>query len=292
MKWGTVFSSTSFPDPDRAIALAELAEEAGFESLWAPEHIVVPVQYEPAYEASDDGTLNRLGSRGGVPDPLIWFAFVAARTTRIKFGTGVMLLTERNPLHTAKEAATLDKLSKGRLMLGIGSGWCPEEFEALGVSWPNRGKRLDEYIEAVRALWDPEPAGYKGQFVSFDPVVCEPKPHAGRIPLHVGGTSEPAARRAGRTGDGFFPAIFPTEKVYEELPKLLNWVREGAREAGRDYDKIEITSGGVRTAEKAKWFADQGVHRLTVAVRSKTIPEMRDELMRFGDEVIQKTLTL
>jgi probable F420-dependent oxidoreductase len=274
------------------VVLAEAAEAAGFESLWAPEHIVVPVEYEHQYGASADGTLNRLGSRGGVPDPLIWFAFVASRTTKIKFGTGVMLLTERNPVHTAKEAATLDSLSRGRLMLGIGSGWCPEEYEALGISWPNRGARLDEYIDAVRKLWTEDEAEYRGKFVNFPPVQCDPKPFNGPIPLHIGGTSEPAARRAGRTGDGFFPAIFPTEKVYEELPQLLKLVKESAREAGRDPDKIEITSGGVRTAEKAKWFADLGVHRLTVAVRAKTIPEMRDELMRFGDEVIQKTLTL
>lgn len=292
MKWGTVFSSTSFPDPERAVALAEIAEEAGFESLWAPEHIVIPVEYDPIYDASDDGTLNRLGSRGGIPDPLIWFAFVASRTKKIRFGTGVMLLTERNPVHTAKEAATLDVLSNGRLMLGVGSGWCKEEYEALGVSWPNRGRRLDEYIDAVRALWSQPVASYQGEFVNFKPATSEPRPVNGSIPLHIGGTSEPAARRAGRTGDGFFPAIFPTEQVYTELPKLLGWVREAAREAGRDPDAIEITSGGVRTAEKAKWFADQGVHRLTVAVRAQTIPEMREELMRFGSEVIEKTVDL
>lgn len=289
MKWGTVFSSTSFPDPERAVALAEIAEEAGFESLWAPEHIVVPGEMDPIYGFSDDGTLDKLGSVGGIPDPLIWFAFVASRTKRIKFGTGVMLLGERNPVHTAKEAATLDVLSQGRLMLGIGVGWCKEEYEALGVSWPNRGARLDEYIVAVRALWTEHEATFHGEFVSFDRAKSEPKPFNGPIPLHVGGTSEPAARRAGRTGDGFFPAISPTEEVYTELPKLLGWVREGAREAGRDPDKIEITSGGVRTVEGAKWFADQGVHRLTVAVRAKTIPDMRNELMRFGEEVIEKT---
>jgi len=292
MKWGIVFSSTSFPDPDRAIALAELAEEAGFESLWAPEHIIVPGEYEPLYEASKDGTLDRLGSRGGVPDPLIWFSFVAARTSRIRFGTGVMLLTERNPVHTAKEAATLDVLSKGRLIMGVGSGWCKEEYDALGISWPKRGKRLDEYIDAVRELWTQPQASYDGEFVNFSRAQSDPKPHGGLIPIHVGGTSQAAARRAGRVGDGYFPAIFPTEKVYADLPQLLGWVREAAIEAGRDPASIEITSGGVRTVEEAKWFADQGVHRLTIAVRSKTIPDMREELMRFGNEVIAKSVDL
>lgn len=292
MKWGTVFSSTSFPDAERAVALAQIAEEAGFESLWAPEHIVVPVEYAHLYEASDDGTLNRLGSRGGIPDPLIWFAFVASHTKRLRFGTGVMLLTERNPVHTAKEAATLDSLTQGRLILGVGAGWCREEYDALGVSWPKRGKRLDEYIDAVRALWSNDAASYTGDFVSFGPVQCDPKPHNGTIPIHIGGTSEAAARRAGRTGDGYFPAIFPTENVRTELPRLLDWVRDEAISAGRDPASVEVTSGGTRSVEGAKWYADQGVHRLTVAIRARTIPEMREEMLRFGADVIEQTTDL
>ncbi len=292
MKWGTVFSSTSFPDAERAVALAQIAEEAGFESLWAPEHIVVPVEYAHLYGASDDGTLNRLGSRGGIPDPLIWFAFVASHTKRLRFGTGVMLLTERNPVHTAKEAATLDSLTQGRLMLGVGAGWCREEYDALGVSWPRRGKRLDEYIDAVRALWSKDEASYTGEFVSYAAVQCDPKPHNGTIPIHIGGTSEAAARRAGRTGDGFFPAIFPTENVRTELPRLLDWVRDGATSAGRDPAAIEVTSGGTRSVEGTKWYADQGVHRLTIAIRARTIPEMREEMLRFGTDVIERTTDL
>ena len=291
MQWGTVFSSTIFPGPDEAAALGEIAEEAGFEMLCAPEHIVIPVEYRPQYFADETGKMQQL-ERSGVPDPLIWFSFVAARTRRIKFCTGVMLLTERNPVHTAKEAATLHMLSKGRLQLGVGSGWCKEEFDALGISWPNRGKRLDEYIEAMRELWREPIASYKGEFVNFHRVYSDPKPPGGTVPIIVGGNSEAAARRAGRVGDGYFPAIFPTEKVYEELPKLLGFVRAAAVEAGRDPATIEITSGGTRSAEKAKWFADQGVHRLTIAPHSKTISALREELMRFGDEVIDKTRDL
>ena len=121
--------------------------------------------------------------RQGVPDPLIWFTYVAAKTRTIKFLSGVMLLTERNPLHTAKEAATLAVLSEGRLMLGVGSGWCREEYEALGVSWPNRGKRLDEYIEVCRTLWREPVASYKGEFVNFERLYSDPKPPAGFVPI-------------------------------------------------------------------------------------------------------------
>ena len=291
MKWGTVFSSTIYPGPDEAAALGEIAEEAGFDVLCAPEHIVIPVEYIPQYEASKTGKMDQL-ERSGVPDPLIWFAFVAARTSRIKFCTGVMLLTERSPLHTAKEAATLHVLSKGRLQLGVGAGWCKEEYDALGISWPNRGKRLDEYIEAMRLLWKEPVASYNGEFVKFQPIYSDPKPPGGAVPIIIGGNSDAACRRAGRVGDGYFPAIFPTERVYEDLPKQLAIVRAAAVEAGRNPDAIEITSGGTRSVEKAKWFADQGVHRLTIAPHAKTIPALREELMRFGDEVIDKTRDL
>jgi probable F420-dependent oxidoreductase len=292
MKWGIVFSSTSNPDPDRAAALAEAAEEAGFESLWAPEHVVIPVEYEPVYDASPTGRLDRLGSRGGVPDPLVWFAFVAARTTRIRFGTGVVILPEHNPVAYAKTCATLASLSKGRFILGVGVGWCREEYEALDAPWPERGRRCEEYIDVLRTLWREGDAGYDGRFVRFPAVTCDPKPPGGAIPIFVGGTSPAAARRAGRVGDGFFPAIFPTERVWTDLPPLIEECRAAARQAGRDPATVEITSGGVRTPEEAKWFAEQGVSRLTVAVRSRTIPEMRAELLRLGAELLAPTRDL
>jgi len=292
MKWGIVFSSTTCPDPERAAALGEIAEEVGFESLWAPEHVVIPVEYVPRYEASPTGRLDRLGSRGGIPDPIVWFAYVAARTSRIRFGTGVVILPEHNPVSYAKSCATLATLSAGRFMLGVGVGWCPEEYEALGVPWPNRGKRIDECIEAMRTIWrEPQPS-YDGEYVRFPAIESDPKPPGGAVPIVIGGNSMAAASRAGRTGDGYFPAIFPTEKVWEDLPPLLAQVRASAAEAGRDPASIEITSGGVRTAEDARWFADQGVHRLTIAVRSRTIEDMRAELKRFGDEVIEPTRDL
>jgi probable F420-dependent oxidoreductase len=228
--------------------------------------------------------------RQGVPDPLIWFSYVAAKTKTLKFCTGVTLLTERNPLHTAKEAATLAVLSEGRLILGVGSGWCREEYDALGISWPNRGRRLDEYIEVCRTLWREPVASYKGEFVSFDRLYSDPKPPAGFVPIHIGGRSEAAARRGGRTGDGYFPAVFPTSEVPTLFPKLVRWMREGAEEAGRNPDSIELTSGGTRTAEGAKWFADLGVHRLTIAPHAKDLAGMREELKRFGGEVIEKTM--
>jgi probable F420-dependent oxidoreductase len=292
MKWGIVFSSTSCPDSEAAAALAESAEEAGFESLWAPEHIIIPSEYEPVYSASPTGRLDRLGRRGGVPDPIVWFAFVAARTTTMRFGTGVVILPEHNIPTFAKSCATLASLSKGRFMLGVGVGWNREEYEALGMPWDRRGERYEEAIKALRVLWREDEPSYEGVYLKFPPLACDPKPPGRTIPIVIGGTSAPAVRRAGRVGDGYFPAIFPTDRVYMELPKLVALLRSSAEESGRDPDSIEVTSGGVRTAEEARWFADVGVSRLTVAVRAKTIPEMREELLRFGDEVIATTVEL
>lgn len=300
IKWGIVgVSSDQFEQLDMAVALAEYAEEAGFESLWAADHVVMPVRYESQYPFSETGRFKNMGRWRPeateeddlpVPDPLIHLSFQAAVTRRIKLGTGVVILPQRNPLVLAKQTATLDQLAGGRLMLGVGVGWLKEECEAVGVSWERRGARTDEYINVMRTLWGEPDAEYQGEFVGFGPVRCSPHPANGRsIPVHIGGHNPVAARRAGRIGDGFFPAIYPNSAVPEVLPTLITEMKSAARQAGRDPDAIEITSGGARTAEAAKWWIDLGVHRLVIQPRSRTAPELRDELFRFGDEVIAKT---
>ena len=133
---------------------AQAAEAAGFESLWAPEHVVVAVgEGATPYGGSPDGKMDRLWKRGGVPDPLVWLAFVASQTSTINLGTNVVILPEHQPAVIAKSVATLDALSGGRVRLGIGVGELPEEYAAVGMEFTNRGKRMDEYIEAMRALW-------------------------------------------------------------------------------------------------------------------------------------------
>jgi probable F420-dependent oxidoreductase len=293
VKWGIVFSSTGFPDPDGAIALAQAAEEAGFESLWAPEHVIESkADQATPYRGVTSGSMGRLSGRGGIPDPLIWFAYVAAVTKTIRFGTGVLILPEHQPAVLAKTAATLDHLSGGRLMLGIGVGELPEEYQAVGMNFHDRGRRMDEYIEAIRVLWRDEVASYSGRYVSFDQVECRPWPVRGSIPLFVGGDSDAAIRRAARYGDGYFPFVFPGRDPLVELPKLLNRVRAETRAAGRDPDGLEITAGGARTVEDARVYAGFGVHRLTVAVRGRTIPEMQAHVARLGDELVAKTADL
>jgi probable F420-dependent oxidoreductase len=172
----------------------------------AVDHVVFPDNYSSTYPYSPTG---RLPGGPGVPlpDPLIWMAAVAAVTTRLRLLTGVIILPLRNPLVLAKQVATLDSMSGGRIELGIGVGWLKEEFEALGVPFEKRGKRSDEYIAAMRALWASDGASFSGEFVNFHQVSSNPKPVAGKVPIVIGGHSEAAAKRAGRLGDGFFPSI-------------------------------------------------------------------------------------
>ena len=173
-----------------------------------------------------------------IPDPLVWLSYLAARTSTLTLGTGIVILPERNPLVFAKEAATLDHLSGGRLQLGIGVGWLEEEFDALGVPWPKRGARTDEYVHAMRALWSGDEAAYDGEFVSFSDVSSNPKPVGGSIPIVVGGHSTAAAKRAGRLGDGFFPG----KGSVAELTEMIDVVRQAAADHDRDPSSIEITA--------------------------------------------------
>jgi probable F420-dependent oxidoreductase len=293
VKWGIVFASTGFPDPEAAIALAQNAEAYGFESLWAPEHVIMSrAPGATPYRGMPDGKMDRLARRGGIPDPLTWLTFVAAVTTRIRLGTNVLVLPEHQPTVLAKTAATLDHLSNGRLMLGIGVGELSEEYEAVGMEFSNRGRRMDEYIDAMRALWRDDVASFGGEHVQFDQVECRPWPVNRAIPLHIGGASDAAIRRVARCGDGYFPFVFPGEDITVVLPRLIERVRAETAAMGRDPDAIEITSGGARTVEDARWYASIGVHRIGIAVRSSTIASMGDELRRFGDEVISKTTDL
>src|SRR5205823_1109354 len=165
-----------------AIELAQAAEAAGFESLWTVEHVVVPAGYQSTYPYAEDGRMPGPENLP-IPDPLIWLSFVAAVTETIRLGTGILILPQRNPIVVAKEIATLDHLSGGRVELGVGAGWLEEEFDAIGVPFEDRGRRLDEHIEALRALWTGDPATFDGDLVQFGAVHSNPKPDQHPIPI-------------------------------------------------------------------------------------------------------------
>jgi probable F420-dependent oxidoreductase len=260
MKFGLRYCNTrQYVEPGPAVELAQAAEAAGFESLWTIDHVVVPEEYAPTYPYSEDGRMSSGTPANPRPDCLIWMTYVAARTTTLKLGTGVMVLPQRDPVVTAKQVATLDYMSGGRALLGIGVGWLAEEFAALGVPFERRGKRTDEYIEAMRELWSSERPTYHGEFVNFDAAHCQPQPANKSVPIIVGGHSKAAARRAGRLGDGFFPAR-------EYVTELVDLVRRSAEEAGRDPDAIEIVTNMPEDPEEMESLAKSGVTRMMVPV--------------------------
>jgi probable F420-dependent oxidoreductase len=283
MKFGIMFANAGpASQPEHAVALAQLAEEAGFESLWTVEHVVVPVGYESQYPYSRDGRMPG-GEEVPIPDPLVWLTYVGAHTTRIKLATGILILPQRNPVVLAKEVATFDVLTGGRAILGVGVGWLKEEFDVIGVPFDERGARTDDSIAALRALWAPGESTYSGQFSSFAPVQSLPKPvRPEGVPIVVGGHSEAAARRAGRLGDGFFPARGDIDK----LPGLLDVMRKAAVDAGRDPDAIEITTGGAMDVEGAKRYADLGIDRLVIPPLGFDVETLRTQLADFGERVI------
>lgn len=216
---------------------AILAEQLAFESLWTIEHVVVPSAYSTIYPYDESGKMMGGEEEVDIPDPLIWLSHVAAVTERIKLATGIVVLPQRNPVVTAKEVATLDHLSGGRVLLGVGAGWLREEFEAIGAPFEDRGTRLDNYIEAMRALWKDTRASTHNAYVDFDNAISLPHPPLGAVPIVIGGHSARAARRAGRIGDGFFPTVGSAD----ELAKLVDIMKAEAHSIGRDPSGIEVT---------------------------------------------------
>ncbi len=212
-------------------AYAETMEGLGFHALSVPEHVVFFASYQSKYPYSEDGSAN-WGPETGIYDPLFVVAAAAAVTTTLRFCTGVLILPQRPALLTAKEVLTLDHFTQGRFELGVGAGWSSEEYGALGVPFARRGRRLDEYIEAIRVSWTSDRASYHGEFVEFDDVVLNPKPFTpGGPPIIIGGDSAAAMRRAGRMGDGWYGWW-----ASGELEPHLEQLRAIVAESGRSID--------------------------------------------------------
>lgn len=283
MKLGIMFANAGpFGEPDGLVHLARSAEEVGFESLWTVEHVVVPKGYESRYPYSSSGRMPG-PEQISIPDPFVWLGYAAAVTERIRLATGVLILPQRHPLYVAKEAATLDRLSRGRAILGVGIGWLEEEFRALGVPFAERVARTEEAIAALRGLWSEGPSEFDGRHFRWAPLESNPKPvQRPGVPIHVGGHVPAAARRAARCGDGFFPART------ERLPELLRELRAECARIGRDPGGIEITAGGAPTLDEARRLRDQGVARFIVTPPGFAPDELRKGLERIGDEILAK----
>jgi probable F420-dependent oxidoreductase len=261
-------------------AFARHLESCGFESIVAVEHTVLAVRYDSVYPYDSSGRVD-LSPDCPVPDPLDLLAFLAAHTERLGLATGVLVLPNHHPVVLAKRAATVDALSGGRLRLCVGVGWLREEIEACGTEFETRGRRADEQLTVLRALWDDRAHGvsHRGEFFAFGDVTCYPKPVAGKnLPVHIGGHSRAAARRAGRLGDGFQPLGVGGPK----LSSLLALMRDEASAAGRDPACLEVSLGHSVTkidAERAERLADLGADRLVLAMPPiADIEEAKDAL--------------
>jgi probable F420-dependent oxidoreductase len=266
-------------DPETATAVARAAEDAGFDSVWTGEHVVLPdPQVPPSPSAPDNPML----------DPAVALSFIAARTERIRLGTGIIILPQRNPVVLAKELASLDVLSGGRLIFGLGVGYLQPEFDALGVPFAERGPRATEYVEAIRALWTQPNPEYKGQFVQFGGIQAQPRPvQKPHPPIIMGANSPPAFRRTVRLGNGWFGFALDVEAAERSIAALREAERSCDRAAELGPLEISVTPPGRIDADSVRRYADLGVDRLiplgfarSKEVMIKRVEEMGEALVR------------
>lgn len=256
-----------------AVAVVQAAEAGGFTTAWTVEHVVVPSGYQSEYPYDASGKMAGGAEEFDLPDPLIWLTWAAAHTTTLRLGTGILIATQRNPVITAKEVATLDVLSGGRIDLGVGVGWLREEFDALGVPFAGRGARLDEYIDVMRALWTQRKASHHGPLVSFDDCISMPQPVNGTVPIVIGGHTDAAARRAGTRGDAFFPGSASAD----EIARLATIMRDAATQAGRDGAAIPIYAMAGGKPGDALYARIEGLG--AVGVSQAILPTFRPDVL-------------
>lgn len=245
--------------------IAREAENLGFESFWVAEHLVIPVSYTTYYPRSADGKVPEFYAH--LADPFVALAAAAQTTTRIRLGTGICLLPERNVIATAKATATLDLYSNGRLILGVGAGWFPEEAEIMGLQFNRRWQHLRESVEALRELWSKDEASYEGEFIKFPPVRLFPKPVQKPFPPILLGAHDPryAPKRVARYADGWCPGGLTPEKAKETLPEIKRLTRAAGRDPDNlDFSALLMSQGDGPTVETMKQYQDAGVSRLVV----------------------------
>jgi probable F420-dependent oxidoreductase len=266
----------SSAEPDTLARRASLAEAAGFESLWVGDHIALPA---------------------GLPDPpvqprleaVVALAHLAALTSRVRLGFGVIVLPQRQPVLLAKQVASVDLLSKGRVTVGVGVGYIEPELRALGASLADRGARTDEYLAAMRALWDEPAPSFQGSFVSFSDVIQRPRPvQRPHPPIVIGGHSPAAYRRAVQVGDGWYGWDLDLERAAAALAELRRALSRVERPAGLGELEITITPQGTPDVDTARRYADLGVHRLLVQPHTMAGSAMDELIASVGDTLIGK----
>ena len=249
------------------VNLARTAEALGFESLWLPDHPVMPVHTTTPLPETPPGKGEIPDHYSRMCDPFIGMAMAAAVTTKLKIATGVCLVPERNPIVTANEVATLDAFSVGRVLFGIGGGWLKEESEIMGADFPHRWTQTKEYIAAMRELWTKDKASFEGKYVKFPPVKLYPKPASkGGPPVLIGSKDKNALRWTAQWGDGWCPILYSPGEMKAHLGKL----REECAKAGSNYDRLDLTIMRTLRGDRGEvqsglhQYEDLGVHRFVV----------------------------
>jgi probable F420-dependent oxidoreductase len=238
--------------------IAPLAEELGYESLWMGEHVVVP---DPRVSPSP------MEPHDPILDPLLALAFAAAHTRRMRLATGIVILPQRNPLVLAKQLASLDRVSGGRVLFGMGVGYLEPEMTAIGVPMEHRGSRAVEYLGAMRALWEQEQPAFEGEFVRFSGVNAHPRPLQRPLPVVMAGHSAPAHRRAALHADGWYGFMLDLEATAQQIEGLDAALADAGRK--RADLEITVTPRGRIDAEKVAAYGRLGVHRLVLVPRAE-----------------------
>ena len=281
MKVGVIPINIGVQAADQVVKTAQLVESLGYESVWTFEHVIVPVDYESKYP------YNKSGNMGAAPetnfvDPLIALAAVAAATTTLRLATGVNILSQVNPIYMAKQAASLDFISNGRFMLGVGIGWLREEFEALGVPFEHRGARFDDYVAGMRKIWSGEVVEHESDFISWKGFKSYPLPIQNPFPVVMGGVKGKIFKRTAQLGNGWFA---PTGDPAELKGHMENLKIE-CDAIGRDLSEIEITCmwPGVGGKDFLGELAAVGVSRVVMPMMGDGDPAER--LSKVAEEVI------
>jgi len=241
-------------DAEATVRVAQAAEAAGFDSVWSGEHVVLPDPQSPPSPAPPHFAML---------DPLVVLAYVAAHTTVLRLGTGIIILPQRNPLVIAKQLASLDVVSGGRLIFGVGVGYLRAEFDALGIPFEQRGARTTDYIQAIRAIWTQDDPAYDGPFARFSGIQAKPRPlQAAGPPVVIGGHSQAAFRRAVEHGNGWFGFALDADKTQECLTGIAQASRMYERPSSLGELEISVAPLARLTADEVHRFEDLGVDRM------------------------------
>jgi probable F420-dependent oxidoreductase len=270
---------------DYSMAPAELGralEERGFESLWAPEHSHIPLSRKSPFPSGGELPKQYYDAM----DPFVTLSVAASVTKKLKLGTGVCLVIQRDTIQTAKAVASLDQVSAGRFLFGIGGGWNQDEMEDHGTVYATRFKKMREQIEAMREIWTKTKPEYHGELVDFPPMMTWPKPVQNPLPVIVGGAFPHGARRALRYGNGWIP--HSRRPQYEDVTDFLPQFRQMAAEAGRDPAEVPVTVWGApENADRLQRYRDQGVARVVVSLPSEAAAKTLPRLDRWAELIRQ-----